>query len=154
MQALLQKLWSDNVDDECADPGHDAGSSADPRNEIPPPHRASAPEFRFGACRLVPGARLLLRDGRVVDIGSRAFDLLHLLLIHRGTIVPKEAIVAFVWPNIFVDESNLRFQMSVLRKALGEGRDLIKTIPGRGYIFVDEFRAEQPTPRLSAQARR
>ena len=97
-------------------------------------------EFRFGRWCLVPQARLLLRDGEPVEIGSRAFDLLHLLLCRRGFVVEKSAIVSFVWPNTIVEESNLRFQMAALRKALGADRALIKTIPGRGYIFATEYR--------------
>jgi DNA-binding response OmpR family regulator len=92
----------------------------------------------FGAYRLLPSSRMLLRDGRSVPCGSRAFDLLHLLLLSRGKIVPKEALVKFVWPTTIVEESNLRFQMATLRKVLGEDRDLIKTVPGRGYLLAAE----------------
>jgi DNA-binding winged helix-turn-helix (wHTH) protein len=76
----------------------------------------------FGKFSVCPGARVLRLGTVPVPLGSRAFDLL---------------IVREVWPSTFVDESNLRFQMGVLRKALGTERDRIKTIPGRGYIFVD-----------------
>src|SRR5213076_968984 len=88
-------------------------------------------EFRFGHWCLVPAARLLLYKGRSVEIGSRAFDLLHLLSSERGMVVEKRAIVSFVWPSTIVEESNLRFQMAALRKALGPDGTLIKTIPGR-----------------------
>jgi DNA-binding winged helix-turn-helix (wHTH) protein len=97
-------------------------------------------EFRFGRWCLVPRARLLLRDARPVELGSRAFDLLHLLLSRRGFVVEKTAIVNFVWPNTIVEESNLRFQMATLRRVLGDDRNLIKTIPGRGYIFAAEYK--------------
>ena len=99
----------------------------------------AADEFRFGSFRLLPEARTLLRDGRPVECGSRAFDLLHVLLLSRGEVVAKEAIVRHVWPTTVVEESNLRFQMASLRKVLGEDRVLIKTIPGRGYLFASEF---------------
>lgn len=85
---------------------------------------------------VLPEARLLLQDGQPVQIGSRAFDLLVVLTQHRGQVVPKDRIIRFVWPTTTVDESNLRFQMVLLRKALGSERDLIKTIPGRGYLLV------------------
>jgi DNA-binding winged helix-turn-helix (wHTH) protein len=105
---------------------------------VPPvqPAQGTAPEFEFRDCRLIPGARILLRKGSPVEIGSRAFDLLHLLLAHRGTILGKDVIVAHVWPSTVVDESNLRLQVSMLRKALGPDRDLIKNVPGRGYLFL------------------
>jgi DNA-binding winged helix-turn-helix (wHTH) protein len=94
--------------------------------------------FAFGDFQLVPRSRLLLRNGCSVDLGSRAFDLLHALLKSAGELVSKEALVREVWPNTFVDESNLRFQMTCLRKALGEERHYITTVPGRGYIFTGD----------------
>ena len=93
---------------------------------------------RFGRYLALPAKRDVLFDGRPICIGGRAFDLLILLLEHRGRVVGKEEIFRRVWPTTTVDESNLRFQMAALRRALGEGRRFIKTIPGRGYIFVTE----------------
>jgi DNA-binding winged helix-turn-helix (wHTH) protein len=95
-------------------------------------------KFAFGDFQLIPRSRLLLRKGRPVCLGSRAFDLLHALLKSAGQLVCKEALVKEVWPSTFVDESNLRFQMTCLRKALGEERHYITTVPGRGYIFTGE----------------
>lgn len=90
----------------------------------------------FGDFRVLPAARTLLFQGSIVALGSRAFDLLVVLLRSRGNVVAKDEIVRQVWPSTFVDESNLRFQMGMLRKALGPERDRIKTIPGRGYLFA------------------
>lgn len=90
----------------------------------------------FDEYEIIPRARLLLRAGEPILVGSRAFDLLLILARHRGQLVPKQAIIDFVWPSVFVDESNLRFQMSLLRKVLGRRADLIKTIPGRGYLLA------------------
>jgi len=94
--------------------------------------------LRFGRCQAIPSARALLRCGQPIEIGSRAFDLLMILLHSRGELVSKEAIVRYVWPTTLVDESNLRFQMATLRKALAEERNLIKTVPGRGYVMIAE----------------
>jgi|JI8StandDraft_2_1071088.scaffolds.fasta_scaffold21998_2 DNA-binding winged helix-turn-helix (wHTH) protein len=91
----------------------------------------------FGDYVVCPGARTLRQGSSEVPLGSRAFDLLVVLLRSRGRLVTKDEIVREVWPSTFVDESNLRFQMGVLRKALRAERNRIKTIPGRGYIFVD-----------------
>jgi DNA-binding winged helix-turn-helix (wHTH) protein len=96
-------------------------------------------DLQFGSLRLAPRARTLLRDGRAVDIGGRAFDVLHVLLRSRGSVVTKAEIVDQVWPGLFVEESNLRFQVSCVRKALGVERDLIKTVPGRGYLLVADI---------------
>ena len=59
------------------------------------------------------------------------------LLRARGQLVDKTEIVRSVWPSTTVDESNIRFQVASLRKALGPEGDLIKTIPGRGYLLAD-----------------
>jgi DNA-binding response OmpR family regulator len=90
----------------------------------------------------IPAARLLLRRQRPVKIGGRAFDLLIVLLRSRGSVVSKNRIMQAVWPGTFVAEGNLRFQMAMLRKALGHDRDLIKTVIGRGYMLADERRPE------------
>jgi DNA-binding winged helix-turn-helix (wHTH) protein len=86
----------------------------------------------------------LLLDHREVEIGSRAFDLLAVLLEARGQVVVKSHIIQKVWPFTIVEECNLRFQMGVLRKALGRHRDLIKTIPGRGYMLADDLPEQVP----------
>ena len=98
----------------------------------------SAEKVRFGRFCLIPGARKLLADGRPVSLGSRAFDLLVVLVNARGTVVSKDEIMNCVWPSSTVEESNLRFQMAALRRALGEDRDVIKTISGRGYLLAAE----------------
>src|SRR5947209_1817974 len=91
----------------------------------------AAADLRFRNFQVLPGERLLVRDGLPIDLGSRAFDLLLILLQSRGTVVSKNEIVQHVWPSTLVDESNLRFQMACLRRALGEDRDVIKTVQGR-----------------------
>jgi DNA-binding winged helix-turn-helix (wHTH) protein len=114
----------------------DPAAQPDPRGDREISRSREDSSFAFGRYRLLPGARLLLCEGRAVALGSRAFDLLHILLRSRGTVVTKEEIVRHVWPCTLVEESNLRFQMASLRKALGPDRDFIKTIPGRGYLLV------------------
>jgi predicted ATPase/DNA-binding winged helix-turn-helix (wHTH) protein len=98
-------------------------------------------EIAFGPFRLIPTQRLLLQDGQPVALGGRAYDILVVLTSKAGEIVSKDEISSVVWPGVFVDESNLRVQVSSLRRALGEsssGYPYIVTIPGRGYsLSVD-----------------
>lgn len=109
--------------------------------------RAAAETIRFGRFRVLPGSRLLLRNDQKVPIGGRAFDLLVALLQLRGQLVDKVEIRRRVWPSTIVDESNIRFQIASLRKALGPEGDLIKTIPGRGYLLAEpQPRSEPSTP--------
>ncbi len=103
----------------------------------------------FGPFRLVETARLLERDARPVEIGSRAFDILALLLERCGTVVSKRDLMARGWPDLTVDETSLRVQITGLRKVLGDGVDgarYIANLPGRGYCFVAPVRVEQPAP--------
>jgi TolB-like protein/Tfp pilus assembly protein PilF len=74
-----------------------------------------------------------------VPLGSRALDLLRLLAGRQGQLVSKDAIMADVWPETVVDESNLTVQVSALRRVLDRQREqgsCIQTVPGRGYRFV------------------
>src|SRR6476620_5132769 len=115
------------------------------------------PIYEFGAFRLDPAERLLVRDGRPVPLTPKAFDLLVYLVEHRGRLVEKSALMAALWPDIIVEEANLAFQISALRKALGEGADggsLIQTVPTRGYRFVAEvFTSAPEVAGLDHQAR-
>jgi len=95
--------------------------------------------FSFGSFRLLPSRRLLLRENSKIRIGSRAFDILTALLERPGEVIGKDELIARVWPNVYVDDSNLKTQVSGVRRALGEGRAgtcYIVAVPGRGYSFV------------------
>src|SRR6202035_3396363 len=93
----------------------------------------------FGSFRLLPSQRLLLEGDQPVRLGSRALDILAVLADNAGRVVSKEELIARVWPNVFVEESNLKIQVSALRRALGDGQGgnrYIVTVPSRGYEFV------------------
>jgi DNA-binding winged helix-turn-helix (wHTH) protein len=97
--------------------------------------------IEFGRFRVLPRRRQLLADGTPVELGTRAFDLLMALIEADGALVTKKELQALVWPDIFVEETNLKVQISALRKALGEGRDFIQTETGRGYRFTAAIRS-------------
>lgn len=90
-------------------------------------------EYRFADYQLLPQQRLLLRNGEVVRLGARAFDILLTLIAAPGHIVSKQAVIETVWPALVVEENNLQVQVSSLRKLLGS--DAISTIPRYGYRF-------------------
>src|SRR5580700_740863 len=98
----------------------------------------------FGRFRLLPHRGELRVDGVAVELGGRAFDILMVLTEARGALVTKDEIMARVWPDTVVEENNLQFQISTLRKALGEDRDFIRTVSGRGYRFVAEVTTDAP----------
>jgi DNA-binding winged helix-turn-helix (wHTH) protein len=97
--------------------------------------------IEFGRFRVLLRRRRLLADGVPVELGTRAFDLLLVLLEAEGALVTKEELLNRVWPGIFVSEENLKVQISALRKALGPDRNLIHTEFGRGYRFIGILRS-------------
>ena len=96
--------------------------------------RALTASFEFAAFRLLPAQRQLLRDGQPVKLGSRAFDLLLVLVQQRHRVVPKPELMDAVWPDQVVEEANLAVQVLALRKTLG--REAVVTVAGRGYRFA------------------
>jgi DNA-binding winged helix-turn-helix (wHTH) protein len=136
--------------------------------ENPPPHGAtrSSPaatdmSFEFGRFHVLLRRRQLEADGVPIELGARGFDLLLALLEADGSLVTKEELLSRVWPGIVVAEENLKVQISALRKALGEDRDLIRTEFGRGYRFTAAVRStfasgacQRPTRREHRSIRR
>ena len=108
--------------------------------------------FSFGPFRIIPYARLLERDGLPTPLSSRAFDLLCLLVSRAGEVVSKGELMAKAWPDVTVEESSLRFHITMLRRALGDGQGgerYVVNIPGRGYCFVACVVREALAPRKS-----
>ena len=104
------------------------------------------PAISFGPYRLLVGQRLLLEGARPVRLGGRAFDILTALVERAGEVVSKEKLIARAWPTTFVDEANLKIQISALRRALGDGQGdnrYVATVVGRGYNFVAPIREEE-----------
>jgi predicted ATPase/DNA-binding winged helix-turn-helix (wHTH) protein len=102
----------------------------------------------FGPYRLLAAQRLLLDGDKPVRLGGRAFDILAALVERAGEVVAKEVLIARVWPQTFVEEANLKIQVSALRRTLGDGQGgnrYIVTVPGRGYNFVAPVRLEEPS---------
>ena len=95
--------------------------------------------YEFGPFRLDTAERLLLRAGEAVPLTSKSFDLLLVLLGQPGHLLEKEVLIKAVWPDSFVEESNLADNIFRLRKALSDGENgqkFIETVPKRGYRFV------------------
>ena len=95
--------------------------------------------YAFGPFRLDSDKRVLVREGMPVPLAPKAADTLLVLVKNAGHMVKKEELMAWVWPDAFVEEGNLNKSIFFLRKALGEwggGRQYIETVPRRGYRFV------------------
>ena len=99
--------------------------------------------YEFGPFRLDADAPLLLRSGELAPLPPKALDLLVVLVGRRGRLVPKDELISAVWPDTFVEESNLTHHISVLRKTLGSlenGQEYVETVPKRGYRFAGPVR--------------
>lgn len=108
--------------------------------------------IEFGAFRLDVPERRLWRDGELVTLTPKTFDLLLILVSEPGRLLEKPALLQALWPDSFVEENNLADNISRLRKALGEGEagcKYIETVPKRGYRFVAEIRTPPPAPEPS-----
>jgi DNA-binding winged helix-turn-helix (wHTH) protein/TolB-like protein len=94
--------------------------------------------YEFDPFRLDANERLLLREGEIVPLTPKAFDLLQALVENSGHLLEKDALMKRLWPESFVEDGSLAQNVSLLRKALGESdsQRFIETVPRRGYRFV------------------
>lgn len=126
------------------------GLTAHPRPIAGSAQRMMSAYQKFGPFRFFPARQLLLEGETPVRLGSRALEILAALVERPGELVSKNELMARVWPNTVVEESNLKVNVAGLRRALCEGqprRRYIATVSGRGYRFVAPIdRAEPGTP--------
>src|SRR5262249_10986837 len=100
--------------------------------------------FEFGRFRILPRRREVLADGRPMELGGRAFDVLVVLIEANGAVVSKDELMSRVWPGRIVEDNNLHAPVKALRRAFSD-HDLIRTIAGRGYQFRGEVRTRRGT---------
>ena len=95
--------------------------------------------YLFDGFRVDPTERLLFKENREVQLTPKVFDTLIALLDNSSHVLTKKELMQLVWPDSFVEENNLAQNISILRKALGKGKEgehYIQTVPKRGYRFV------------------
>jgi predicted ATPase/DNA-binding winged helix-turn-helix (wHTH) protein len=95
--------------------------------------------FSFGPFSLFAAERLLKKADEPIPLGGRALDVLIALVERAGEVVTHKELISGVWPDVTVEDANLRAHIATLRKALGDGRDgarYVTNISGRGYCFV------------------
>lgn len=95
--------------------------------------------YEFGSYTLIPAERLLLRAGKPVALTPKAFETLLVLVRRAGRLVEKSELLAEVWPDTSVEESNVAQNIFTLRRLLssdGDGTEYIETVPKRGYRFL------------------
>ena len=112
--------------------------------------------YSFGNFTLDADQKVLFENGKPVSITPKALNLLSVLVECHGKIVEKEILLSEVWPDSFVEDSNLTFNIRQLRKTLGDrtrNPRFIETVPRRGYRFIaDVQRSNGPDPVQGQQA--
>src|SRR5262245_6439026 len=117
--------------------------------------------YEFGPFRLDVSERLLLRDGQALQLRSKVFETLRVLVTNNGHLLGKDELMQAIWPDSIVEENNLDHNISTLRRTLGEragGQKYIETVPRQGYRFVATVRQvgkeaasiTEPTPMREA----
>jgi len=112
-------------------------------------------KHRFANFELDSRQRLLYCQGSLVDLAPKAIDLLCVLVENDGRVVSKEEISELVWKDVYIDESNIAKNISLIRKVLRSelnGEDPIQTVPKRGYRFTLAQTIETPASVLSGSA--
>jgi DNA-binding winged helix-turn-helix (wHTH) protein/Flp pilus assembly protein TadD len=95
-------------------------------------------QYEFGCFLLDPSEQRLLRENTPVPLAPKAFELLVNLVASHGHLVTRETLMQSIWPDSFVEETNLTVNISLLRRILGnmpDGQPWIATVPKRGYRF-------------------
>src|SRR5687767_381193 len=99
--------------------------------------------YEFGPYRFDLAQRVLTRAGENVSLTPKATDILTLLVTNAGQLVAKDEMLKHVWPDTFVEESNLTQNIFLLRRILGDDRPApkyIETVVRRGYRFIANVR--------------
>src|SRR5262244_1122608 len=111
--------------------------------------------YLSGAWEIDCARRELRAQGVAVPIGSRAFDIIEMLVHAFGELVTKDDLIARVWSNAAIEDNTLQVHISAIRKAFGADRGMLKTVSGRGYRLTGswQIREEKPGPEPKARAR-
>lgn len=109
------------------------------RAGTPTKSAAMRQRYKFGPFELDTERHTLMRDGRILALPPKCFDLLCILVTNGGSLLEKEYLMGALWPDTFVEEANLSNLVALLRKALGDSpaqSQYIKTVPKFGYRFA------------------
>jgi predicted ATPase/DNA-binding winged helix-turn-helix (wHTH) protein len=117
------------------------------RGALEPPRIYAHGEWEIDCARREVRAR-----GTAVPLGSRAFEIVELLVRSGGDLVTKDDLMARVWSRVVVEENTLHFHISAIRKALGRDRGMLKTVSGRGYRLLGNWTVRLANTSTTAEA--
>ncbi len=105
--------------------------------------------YSFGDFTLSVEDHSLMRGGENIPLTPKMFDLLLVLVQNPGKVLTKDFLLESVWPNSFVEEGNITFNIRQLRKALDDNHQApqyIETVTRRGYRFLPSVEAVTTAP--------
>jgi len=111
--------------------------------------------YEFGEFRLDPAAKTLSCRNEPVALTPKVFDTLQFMVEHAGRLLEKDELMERIWQGRFVEESNLTFNIKMLRRALQDDAQrprFIETVPRRGYRFIAEVKQRSPAAGESSAA--
>ena len=103
--------------------------------------------YEFGNFRLDPSAKVLFCEDKPVSLTPKVFETLQVFLEHAGRLLEKDELMQRLWQDRFVEESNLTFNIKMLRRALKDDAHeprFIETVPRRGYRFIAKVKESFP----------
>lgn len=106
------------------------------KSAVDPKNQGVGRLYYFDDFVLDTRGRHLAKNGNAIKLTAKSFDLLQLLVQNHGKIVAREEILQKVWPEEYVEDSNVNVQVATLRRLFGTGKDFIQTVSKRGYCFT------------------
>jgi predicted ATPase/DNA-binding winged helix-turn-helix (wHTH) protein len=116
------------------------------------PGRSRAAIYKLGRLEIDLGRREVRVSGARVALGSKAFDLIEVLIQSPGALIAKDELARHIWPGMIIDDNALQVHISAIRKALGADRWLIETTSGRGYRLLGNWENDLGAPAASSIA--
>ena len=117
---------------------------------------AEIPHFyEFGNFRLDTKEKILFRDNKPVPLRPKVFTTLQVFVEHAGRLLEKDELMQRIWKDQFVEESNLSFNIKVLRRVLDDDAHqprFIETVPRRGYRFIADVNQDPASVVVKAEA--
>ncbi len=111
--------------------------------------------YTFGPFRVDVAERLLLKNGELVPLPGRAYDLLLDFVQNAGHLRTRAELIEALWPDTIVEETGLTWNVNALRRALGDHRrnpTYVETVHGQGYRFIAPVEVEQPNGGADVEA--
>lgn len=98
----------------------------------------SSDEIKFQGLTVVPGKKQCIVDGEEVKLPKKEFEILRMLIAHRGHVYSREEILNRIWPDeVVVLDRVVDVNITRIRQKIGRYGKNIVTRSGYGYGFME-----------------